>query len=132
MLLLVLWLFIKVVINFRLLFKNSMMLQLRWLFYYGTHTDVYRGAIEAARAAFDAAAQLGMPPMRVLDIGGGFMPDATFDEAAEAIGDALAQHFPPGCGVEVIGEPGQYFAEKAFTLAALVIGRRARGEARED
>ncbi|KAM3208355.1 hypothetical protein ACQJBY_063185 [Aegilops geniculata] len=96
-----------------------------------SRVDVYRGAIEAARAAFNAAAQLGMPPMRVLDIGGGFMPDATFDEAAEAIGDALAQHFPPGCGVEVIGEPGQYFAEKAFTLAARVIGRRARGEARE-
>uniref|UniRef100_A0A453R0F3 Orn/DAP/Arg decarboxylase 2 N-terminal domain-containing protein n=1 Tax=Aegilops tauschii subsp. strangulata TaxID=200361 RepID=A0A453R0F3_AEGTS len=28
-------------------------------------------------------------------------------------------------------KPGQYFAEKAFTLAARVIGRRARGEARE-
>ena len=35
-----------------------------------SRVDVYRGAIEAARVAFDAAAQLGMPPMRVLDIGG--------------------------------------------------------------
>ncbi|XP_037463625.1 ornithine decarboxylase-like [Triticum dicoccoides] len=96
-----------------------------------SRVDVYRGAIEAARVAFDAAAQLGMPPMRVLDIGGGFMPDATFDGAAEAIGEALAQHFPRGCGVDVISEPGQYFAERAFTLAARVIGRRTRGEARQ-
>ncbi|VAI35312.1 unnamed protein product [Triticum turgidum subsp. durum] len=34
-----------------------------------SNTDVYRGAIEAARGVFDAAAGLGMPPMRVLDIG---------------------------------------------------------------
>uniref|UniRef100_A0A8I6Z7W3 Ornithine decarboxylase n=1 Tax=Hordeum vulgare subsp. vulgare TaxID=112509 RepID=A0A8I6Z7W3_HORVV len=92
---------------------------------YGARAD------EAARAAFDAAARLGMPPMRVLDIGGGFMPDATFDDAAEAINDALAQHFPRACGVEVIGEPGQYFAEKACTLASRVIGKRRRGEVRE-
>ncbi|KAF7107323.1 hypothetical protein CFC21_107964 [Triticum aestivum] len=96
-----------------------------------SRVDVYRGAIEAARVAFDEAAQLGMPPMRVLDIGGGFMPNATFDEAAGAINDALAQHFPRGCGVEVIGEPGQYFAETAFTMAARVIGRRTRGEVRQ-
>jgi len=53
---------------------------------------VYRGAIEAARAAFDAAAALGMPPMRVLDVGGGFVSGPTFDEAAAVINDALAQH----------------------------------------
>ncbi|KQJ91284.1 ornithine decarboxylase [Brachypodium distachyon] len=94
-------------------------------------TDVYRGAIEAARAAFDAAAALGMPPMRVLDIGGGFMAGATFDEAAAVINDALAQHFGELPCVEVIGEPGRYFAETAFTLAARVIGKRTRGEARE-
>ncbi|XP_062193222.1 ornithine decarboxylase 1B, chloroplastic-like [Phragmites australis] len=93
--------------------------------------DVYRGAIEAARAAFDAAAALGMPPMRILDIGGGFMAGATFDEAAVVINHALAQHFGDLPCVEVIGEPGRYFAETAFTLAARVIGKRTRGEVRE-
>jgi ornithine decarboxylase len=92
---------------------------------------VYRGAIEAARAAFDAAAALGMPPMRVLDIGGGFVSGPTFDEAAAVINDALAQHFGDLPCVEVIGEPGRYFAETAFTLAARVIGKRTRGEVRE-
>ncbi|PUZ71774.1 hypothetical protein GQ55_2G341300 [Panicum hallii var. hallii] len=93
--------------------------------------DVYRGAIEAARAAFDAAVALGMPPMRMLDIGGGFTAGATFDEAAVVINDALAQHFSDLPCVEVIGEPGRYFAETAFTLAARVIGKRTRGEVRE-
>ncbi|KAL6846674.1 hypothetical protein ACP4OV_024122 [Aristida adscensionis] len=93
--------------------------------------DVFRGAIAAARAAFDAAAAAGMPPMRVLDIGGGFVAGATFDIAAAVVGDALARHFGDLPGVEVIGEPGRYFAETAFTLAARVIGKRARGEARD-
>ncbi|KAL6601361.1 hypothetical protein ACP70R_044581 [Stipagrostis hirtigluma subsp. patula] len=90
--------------------------------------DVFRGAIEAARAAFDAAAAIGMPPMRVLDIGGGFVAGATFDEAAAVVNDALARHFGDLPCVEVIGEPGRYFAETAFTFAARVIGKRTRGE----
>uniref|UniRef100_A0A0E0B5Z0 ornithine decarboxylase n=1 Tax=Oryza glumipatula TaxID=40148 RepID=A0A0E0B5Z0_9ORYZ len=96
-----------------------------------SRADVYRGAIEAARAAFDAAAALGMPPMRVLDIGGGFMAGRTFDEAAAVINRALERHFGDLPCVEVIGEPGRYFAETAFTLAARVIGKRTRGELRE-
>ncbi|CAL5082630.1 unnamed protein product [Urochloa decumbens] len=94
-------------------------------------TDVYRGAIESARAAFDAAADLGMPPMRILDIGGGFMAGSAFDEAATVIKTALAQHFADLPCVEVIAEPGRYFAETAFTLVARVIGKRTRGEVRE-
>jgi ornithine decarboxylase len=93
--------------------------------------DLYRDAIEAARAAFDAAAGLGMPPMRVLDIGGGFTAGATFEEAASVINDALARHFGDLPYVEVISEPGRYFVKKAVTLAARVIGKRTRGEVRE-
>ncbi|CAD6256686.1 unnamed protein product [Miscanthus lutarioriparius] len=97
-----------------------------------SRVDVYRGATNSARAAFDAAVALGMPPMRVLDIGGGFRAGAAFDEAAAVINDALADVFGDllPC-VEVIAEPGRYFAETAFTLAARVIGKRVRGEARE-
>jgi ornithine decarboxylase len=100
----------------------------------GPRTDVYRVAIEAARAAFDAAATLGMPPMRVLDIGGGFVlvARASFDEAAAVIRGALADHFGDLLpGLEVVGEPGRYFAETAFTLGVRVIGKRARGQERE-
>ncbi|XP_066394740.1 ornithine decarboxylase 1B, chloroplastic-like [Miscanthus floridulus] len=96
-----------------------------------SNLGVYRGAIQAARGAFDAAAALGMPPMRVLDIGGGFVSGPTFDDAAAVINDALAHHFGDLPCVEVIGEPGRYFAETAFTLAAHVIGKRTRREVRE-
>ncbi|KAK1698478.1 hypothetical protein QYE76_015175 [Lolium multiflorum] len=101
--------------------------------YGGPRTDVYEAAIQAARAAFDAAAALGMPPMRVLDIGGGFASTETlFDEAAAVIRAALARHFGDLLPrVELVGEPGRYFAETSFTLAARVFGKRARGEARE-
>ncbi|KAK1698380.1 hypothetical protein QYE76_015077 [Lolium multiflorum] len=101
--------------------------------YGGPRTDVYEAAIQAARAAFDAAAALGMPPMRLLDIGGGFAATAAlFDEATAVIRAALARHFGDLLPrVEVIGEPGRYFAETPFTLAARVIGKRVRGEARE-
>ena len=53
---------------------------------------VYRGAVQATRVAFHAVAALGMPPMRVLDIGGMLVSGPTFDEAAAVINDALAQH----------------------------------------
>ncbi|KAF8759375.1 hypothetical protein HU200_010418 [Digitaria exilis] len=93
--------------------------------------DVYRGAVEDARKVFDAATELGMPPLRVLDIGGGFVSGPKFEDAAAVINDALARHFGDLPCVEVIGEPGRYFAETAFTLAARVIGKRVRGEVRE-
>jgi hypothetical protein len=42
---------------------------------------------------------------------------------------ALDAHFPPGCGVRVIAEPGRYFAETSATLFATILGQRAAPEA---
>uniref|UniRef100_A0A0D9XG79 ornithine decarboxylase n=1 Tax=Leersia perrieri TaxID=77586 RepID=A0A0D9XG79_9ORYZ len=98
-----------------------------------SNADVYRGAVEAARKAFDAAAALGMAPMSVLDVGGGFVAGGkTFDDAADVINESLDCYFGDLLSnIEVIGEPGRYFAETAFTLATRVIGKRVRGELRE-
>ena len=98
-----------------------------------SRVGVYDAAVEAARAVFDAAAARGMPPMRILDIGGGFMAGAasTFQDACDVINSALTRHFGDVPGLQVIGEPGRYFAETPFTLAARVFGKRARGEVRE-
>jgi ornithine decarboxylase len=60
-----------------------------------------------------AEQQYGFPPLSLLDVGGGF--SAPCDEAssglfratAATINAALEQHFPPGCGVDVISEPGR-------------------------
>jgi ornithine decarboxylase len=54
------------------------------------------------------------PPLSLLDIGGGFIAlfseasSALFRETAGTINAALEQHFPPGCGVDVISEPGRW------------------------
>ncbi|KAJ6792769.1 ornithine decarboxylase [Iris pallida] len=96
-----------------------------------TRMEAYRGAIAGAKAAFDAAEGLGMAKMTMLDIGGGFMARRQFDEAAEIIGSALAEHFADRPELTVIAEPGRFFAETPFTLATNIIGRRVRGELRE-
>lgn len=80
-----------------------------------------------------------MPRMHVLDIGGGFKAgggggESTFQGASAVISAALARHFGGDdmpSGVEVIAEPGRYFAETAFALAARIFGKRTRGEVRE-
>ena len=44
--------------------------------------------------------------------------------APAAVNAALERHFPAGCGVRVIAEPGRYYAEGAATLACAVYGSR--------
>ncbi|KAL6011812.1 hypothetical protein ACLOJK_002278 [Asimina triloba] len=84
-----------------------------------THVGAYRGAIAAAREVFEAAERLGMPRLRVLNIGGGFTAGPQFEEAAAAIKGAVEEQFADEAGLT------------AFTLATNIIGRRVRGEVRE-
>lgn len=93
--------------------------------------QAYRGAIAAAKSTFDMADRLGMPPMTVLNIGGGFTAGPNFESAAEAVRSAIESYFPDRPGLRVIAEPGRFFAESAFTLATAIIGKRVRGEVRE-
>ncbi|XP_038715127.1 ornithine decarboxylase-like, partial [Tripterygium wilfordii] len=97
-----------------------------------TRSGPYRLAIEAAKTAFEIAAQLGMPKMHILNIGGGFMA-GNFDEAASTIKEALLTYFPEKeeGDLTVIAEPGRYFAESASALATSIIGKRIRGNLRE-
>lgn len=70
--------------------------------------------------------------MSLLDIGGGFTGhfdacgNVMFGDIATTINGALAAHFPPECGVQVIAEPGRYFAETAATLLTPIYGTRDR------
>lgn len=95
-----------------------------------TRPAAYRDAISAARGVFDLAEQLGMPPMSVLKVGGGFT-STHLEEAALVIREAVQDYFPNHKELTLMAEPGRYFAETAFTLAASIIGKRVRGEARE-
>ncbi|CAJ2635763.1 unnamed protein product [Trifolium pratense] len=97
----------------------------------GADAQAYRGAILLAKAVFETASQLGMPKMKILDIGGGFSSGSKFDEASLSIRDGIKSYFENEGDLDVIAEPGTYFAETAFTLATKVIGKRVRGELKE-
>ena len=77
-------------------------------------------AVRDSRYVFDQAADIGYD-LKTLDVGGGFT-GKTFEAMAHTLSEALDQHFPPS--VRIIGEPGRYYVESAFTLACNVIARR--------
>ncbi|XAR64228.1 Ornithine decarboxylase [Bertholletia excelsa] len=91
----------------------------------------YHPAIEAAKRAFDAATQLGLPRMQDLNVGGGFTVGQQFDTATGAVKSAIQKYFKIEPGLILMAEPGRFFAELAFTLATNIIGKRVRGELRE-
>ncbi|KAF7645295.1 hypothetical protein LDENG_00206990 [Lucifuga dentata] len=93
-----------------------------------TDSLAFRQAIIDSRQAFDTANLLGFQ-LSLLDIGGGFPgkdnKKMKFEEISEVINSALDEFFPVGCGVQIIAEPGRYYASKAFTLAVKVIAKRS-------
>ncbi|WCJ38878.1 Ornithine decarboxylase [Euphorbia peplus] len=93
-----------------------------------SEADIYRRAIAVARLAFDVAAQLEMPTMHILNIGGGFKANPLFDEIAKTVNQSLTEFFPNNPSLKVIAEPGRFFVETAFTMATNVIGKRVRGD----
>ena len=99
-------------------------------FHVGTGSSdfkIYREAIENAKSVFSDARRLGID-LRLLDIGGGFSQN-NFDQTGLAVSEYLEEFFEES--VEVMAEPGRYFAEGAFTLACTVIGKRIKRAATE-
>ncbi|XKL60342.1 hypothetical protein PGB90_001358 [Kerria lacca] len=91
----------------------------------GCEPDVYRRAIATAHKLFELGKTVGFH-MYVLDIGGGFPghKGSSLDTIADIINETLEEYFPVDNNVNVISEPGRYFAESAFTLATLVYSKR--------
>ncbi|XP_051846778.1 antizyme inhibitor 2-like [Antechinus flavipes] len=89
--------------------------------------ESFHQAIANARRVFDLGLQMGHP-MGFLDIGGGFPGQnnfvPTFEEMALAINRALDQYFPEGSGVEIIAEPGHFYAAKVCTVAFNINGKK--------
>jgi len=90
--------------------------------------EAYYKAIKTARAVFNAAIEIGLNP-HILDIGGGLHAD--IDEGglstymAEYINDSITEFFPDNA-IEIIAEPGRFFAEHYSVLVTKVIGKRVR------
>ncbi|KAM5558498.1 ornithine decarboxylase [Rosa sericea] len=96
--------------------------------------QAYKTALEAAKAVFQEAAMLSMPPLHVLDIGGGFVSKpSSFEAAAAAVKTSVETYFSEEerRSLTVIAQPGRFFAETAFTLVTNIIGKRVRGEDRQ-
>ncbi|KAG8198894.1 hypothetical protein JTE90_015108 [Oedothorax gibbosus] len=89
----------------------------------------YSKAIGMAKEVFNVAEDLGYH-FTLLDIGGGFPGSTgsydTFDKMCYYINQSLEEHFPEGCGVHVIAEPGCYMSNSAYTLCTKIIGKRIR------
>ncbi|KAG9444190.1 hypothetical protein H6P81_015530 [Aristolochia fimbriata] len=97
-----------------------------------SHGKVFASAIASAKLVFDRALQLGLPPMHVLNLGGGFTAGEQFEDAAATIASALESHFDDDVpDLTLIAEPGRYFAQTVFSEATRVIGKRVRGVQRE-
>lgn len=92
-------------------------------------TSLYK-AVRDARLVFDKATeQYGLPALKILDVGGGFQFD-TFAQSSLVLSEAIDEFFPRAAfgKLEIIAEPGRYFAATTFTLAANVIAKRNLGK----
>ncbi|XP_062559436.1 ornithine decarboxylase 1-like [Armigeres subalbatus] len=87
--------------------------------------DCYYDAIESAKSLFEFALSVGYE-FKLLDIGGGFPGDSdkTIDDYSEVVNKALEDFFPNGSGVEVIAEPGRYYAGSAVRLFTTIHGKK--------
>ncbi len=89
--------------------------------------DAYYNAIKKSREIFDEAEEYGFK-LNLLDIGGGFPgeEDGTaikFEHHAKIIKESL-NHFFSDLKVNIIAEPGRFYATAVMSLAVNVNGRR--------
>ncbi|NP_001030044.1 ornithine decarboxylase-like isoform X3 [Mus musculus] len=93
------------------------------------HTpESYRQAIADCHRVFEMGCKAGHH-MSLLDLGGGFPgvkgSEAKFEEVARVINTALAQYFPEETGIEVIAEPGRFYAGSVCTAAVNIIVKKS-------
>lgn len=89
---------------------------------------VFHEAIQYSREVFEYAKQKGFL-MNTLDIGGGFTRD-NFNDCANMIRHSIDDAFKDE-PVNIIAEPGRFFAEDTFTFCVPIIGKRVRDNMNE-
>lgn len=97
--------------------------------------NAYATALEHTKMVFDAAEELGMRPMNIIDLGGGFPGDSggyggegmpTFQDIAATIRSSI-EEFGKSRSLEsirFIAEPGRYFVSQSTTVATKVYSRK--------
>lgn len=86
--------------------------------------QAFENAIHQSKTLFEHGRILGFK-MQSLDIGGGFS-EGTFPAFSAQVTRSLDNHFPTD--VEIVAEPGRFFAENTMTLACNVIARRSAAD----
>lgn len=95
------------------------------------NVEAYRTAIERSKNVFDIGKDNGYI-LKILDIGGGFpgTDDAVikFEDIAQTINESIDKYFsendfPEEYGLQIIAEPGRYFASASHTLVLNVIAK---------
>ena len=93
----------------------------------------YVNAIKTSRVVFDLAQTMGFH-MSLVDIGGGFPGTdkcynqkkttafPKFREMAQVINQSLTEYYPEK-NLTIIGEPGRFYCESAFTLVTKIISK---------
>jgi ornithine decarboxylase len=96
--------------------------------------EAYKTAIERSRKVFDIGKENGYT-LKILDIGGGFPgTDETvikFEDIAKTINQSIDEffsesEFPEDYGLQIIAEPGRYFASASHTLVLNVIAKNKK------
>jgi ornithine decarboxylase len=93
----------------------------------------FADAVASARDCFDLmSTRYGFSP-NYLDIGGGWpghdKGNFTFKDVAAVVAEAIDNYFPASSGVEIVAEPGRYFAHASHTYAVTVIAKRQLSKA---
>ncbi|GFT38677.1 ornithine decarboxylase [Nephila pilipes] len=88
----------------------------------------YAATIKTCGNIFQLGKKLGFD-FKILDIGGGFTgckgSDALFDEIVQVIKSALKENFTEP-DIEIIAEPGTFFAGSAVSLTTAICGKKKR------
>lgn len=113
-----------------ILIKNASQMNLKIIgisFHVGSgcrDPKAFKLAISASKKLFDLGILEGHP-MNLLDIGGGFPghdnEKITFFEIVEVIQRSLNEYFPVSNNIEIIAEPGRYFASSPVSLCTNLI-----------
>lgn len=91
--------------------------------------SAYTNAINDAKTIFDSANEMGIPPLTIVDIGGGFPGEVysekfpTFQEIAAVVRNCMTE-FHKSHSAEFIAEPGRFMVASSTSIATKIYSRK--------
>jgi len=92
-------------------------------------SENFYGAIQLCKQSVIIAESVGVS-ISIIDIGGGFNINNSFDDVTKRINEAINDFFSEEKykDIQFIAEPGRYFAQNSHTLVLNVIGKKVVNE----